>query len=102
MNKKEIRSVQKPNAELTREDIASYIEAIRFRKKLFGGLDSIDVWKKLRKLDAMYAAVSDNQKLQYEALIKERDQQLRDKILPRDWSRAMTFNTYIKLTMVTK
>ena len=46
------------------EEIAQYLEKLSFRKKLLGGVDSIDVWKKLKKLDEMYAqAMRDQQPL---------------------------------------
>lgn len=77
-NKKKAPQPVKPECELAKTDIAAYLEALHFRRKALGGLDETDVWKKLKRLDAMYAAVSDNQRLQYEALLRERDGKLKE------------------------
>ena len=39
------------------EDVARYIEGMRFKKKLFGGVDEADVWKKIEALHKEYEAV---------------------------------------------
>ena len=34
--------------------IEDYLNNLRFKKKLFGGLNEEDVWKKIKKLDELY------------------------------------------------
>ena len=34
--------------------IAQWLLNVKFRKKTFGGLDPLDVWKKIEELNAMY------------------------------------------------
>ena len=46
------------------------------RKKLFGGVDEADVWKKLEQLQQTYQLVYDEQAAYYQALLDERDQAL--------------------------
>ena len=48
------------------EDVAHYIEGMRFRKKLFGGVDEADVWKKIEALHKEYEAVFLMQELRHE------------------------------------
>lgn len=40
------------NPEYTK--IAAYLSGVKFRKRLFGGLDPADVWKKIEELNALY------------------------------------------------
>lgn len=51
----------------TMEDVAHYIEKMRFRKKLFGGVDEADVWRQIEALHREYEAVFLAQELQHEA-----------------------------------
>lgn len=43
-------------------EIADKINKMKFKKKLFGGVDEADVWRKIRELDADYQNIF---KLQY-------------------------------------
>ena len=36
------------------KEITEHIKKMKFRKKLFGGVDEADVWKQIRELDADY------------------------------------------------
>lgn len=60
----------------TMQDIAEALSAMKFRKKMFGGVDEADVWKKLEALQQTYQLVYDEQAAYYQALIDERDQAL--------------------------
>ena len=51
----------------TMEDIAHYIEGMRFRKKLVGGVDEADVWKQIEALHKEYEAVFLAQELAHQA-----------------------------------
>ena len=60
----------------TMQDIADALSAMKFRKKVFGGVDEADVWKKLEALQQTYQLVYDEQAAYYQALLDERDQAL--------------------------
>lgn len=60
----------------TMQDIADALSAMKFRKKVFGGVDEADVWKQLEALQRTYQQVYDEQAAYYQALIDERDQAL--------------------------
>ena len=60
----------------TMKDIADALSAMKFRKKVFGGVDEADVWKKLEALQYTYQLVYDEQAAYYQALLDERDQAL--------------------------
>lgn len=55
------------------EDIASMMKEMRFRKKIFGGVDEADVWRQLEKLQSEYRSAFEAQKEQSRALIRERE-----------------------------
>ena len=38
-------------------EIAEHIRHMRFKRKMFGGVDESDVWKKIEELDADYRNV---------------------------------------------
>ena len=50
----------------TLDDIAQYLKTVKFRKKMLGGLDEMDVWKKIRLLDELYLL----QDAKYQALLE--------------------------------
>lgn len=60
----------------TMQDVADALSAMRFRKKLFGGVEEADVWRKLETLQRTYQEVYDQQGAYYQALLDERDREL--------------------------
>lgn len=60
----------------TMQDIADALAAMKFRKKLLGGVDEADVWRQLEGLQRTYQLVYDEQAAYYQALLDERDQAL--------------------------
>ena len=60
----------------TMKNIADAISAMKFRKKIFGGVDEADVWRQIENLERTYQLVYDEQAAYYQALIDERDQAL--------------------------
>lgn len=50
----------------TMEDVARYIGGMKFKKRLFGGVDEADVWRQIEALHAEYEAVFLAQELRYE------------------------------------
>ncbi len=57
----------------TMDDIASFIDGMKFRRKTFGGVDELDVLKQMEALQQVYRSVYENQAAYYQALIDERD-----------------------------
>ena len=51
------------------EEIVKWLKKMKFRKKIFGGVDEADVWKKIEQLDEKYQAALHDQKLYYEGWI---------------------------------
>lgn len=60
----------------TMQDIADALSTMKFRKKIFGGVDEADVWKKLEQLQQTYQLVYDEQAAYYQALLDEREEAL--------------------------
>lgn len=60
----------------TMQDIADALSAMKFRKKMFGGVEEADVWRKLESLQRTYQEVYDQQAAYYQALLDERDREL--------------------------
>lgn len=57
----------------TMDDIAAFIDGMKFRKKTFGGVDELDVLKQMEALQQVYRSVYESQAAYYQALIDERD-----------------------------
>ncbi len=55
------------------EDIAEFINKMKFRKSLIGGVDEQSVWKKIEDLNNEYKSVFDEQETKYRTLLEERD-----------------------------
>ena len=64
--------------------IAAWLKKVKFRKKLFGGVDEADVWKKLDELNRMYEQLHEEERIRYDALLEERvkeyQQHVREKL----------------------
>lgn len=58
------------------EDIAAVIETMKFRRKFFGGVDEMDVWKQLENLQREYRSAYEKQEERLAALIRERNVEL--------------------------
>ena len=59
------------------EDIAEFIDKMKFRKSLFGGVDEQSVWKKIEDLNNEYKSVFDEQETKYRTLLEERDLEIK-------------------------
>lgn len=55
------------------EKIADWLERLKFRKRIFGGVDERDVWKKIGELNDKYQEALIAERARYDALIAERD-----------------------------
>ena len=58
------------------DEIAEVLKTLRFKKKLIGGVDEMDVWKKLDKLQKEYRSAYEMQQGIYEARLQERDAEI--------------------------
>ena len=52
------------------EKIKDWIEQVRFRHKLFGGVDEADLWKKIAELNEMYQKALSAERARYDALLE--------------------------------
>ena len=55
------------------EKIASFLQKVKFRKRIFGGVSEKDVWTKIRELNDMYRQALLAERIRYDALIAEHD-----------------------------
>ena len=53
-----------------RAEIISWLEGLKFPRKLIGGVDEVVVWKKITELDALYAKALEAEKIRYNALLE--------------------------------
>lgn len=58
------------------EDVAEVFKTLKFRKKLIGGVDEMDVWKKLDLVQKEYRSAYEMQEERYKALLAERDEEI--------------------------
>lgn len=57
-------------AEKTMRDIAELFEKMKFRKKIFGGVDERDVWRKLETVQKEYRSLYEAREAKYRVLLK--------------------------------
>ena len=55
------------------EKIAGFLQKVKFRKQIFGGVSEKDVWTKIRELNDMYRQSLLAERIRYDALIAEHD-----------------------------
>lgn len=63
--------VKKEITSKTHEDIINWVKKLKFKKKLFGGVDEEDVLKKIWELNGLYEKALLNERARYDALLKE-------------------------------
>ena len=51
-------------------EIAEWLEEVRFRKQFFGGVSEQDVWKKINELNVMYEAALRDERTRYNTMIE--------------------------------
>lgn len=54
----------------THRDIVLWIRQLKFKKKLFGGVDEEDVLKKIGELNSLYEKALLQERARYDALLK--------------------------------
>ena len=55
------------------EKITGFLQKVKFRKQIFGGVSEKDVWTKIRELNEMYRQALLAERIRYDALIAEHD-----------------------------
>lgn len=58
------------------DEIATLLKGLRFQKKIFGGVDERDVWKKLQLLQKEYRAAFEAQEERSKALLEDREEEI--------------------------
>ena len=51
--------------------IADWLQKVKFRKRIFGGVDEADVWEKFHVLNDMYREAWIAERARYDALLAE-------------------------------
>ncbi len=64
------QEVQSPYRNHVQATIVPWLQKVRFRKCLFGGVNEADVWKKLEELNAMYETALAAERARYDALLE--------------------------------
>lgn len=59
------------------EKIEQYLENIKFKKQTIGGVSEADVLAKIQRLSDLYAEAFRNQEIKYEALLDDKNDELR-------------------------
>ena len=60
------------------DEISKHINEMKFKKKLFGGVDEKDVWEKIKQLDADYQNIFKLQQQLYRMEIKKAKQRIKN------------------------
>ena len=55
------------------EMIAGFLQKVKFRRQIFGGVSETDVWKKIGELNDMYRQALLAERARCDALLAERD-----------------------------
>ena len=68
-NNRKINDIQPINRE--HEELISWFQTVKFRKKLIGGVDELHLWRKLEELNGLYEAAIRAERTRYDALLQE-------------------------------
>lgn len=63
-------SDEAPSLNFEQENIKEWLKKLHFKKKVFGGVSELDVWKKLDQLNSMYNASIAAERARYDALLE--------------------------------
>lgn len=63
--------MEKRNINEIHGEIAAWVKGLRFRRKLFGGVDEDDVLKKIGELNALYETALLSERVRYETLLAQ-------------------------------
>lgn len=54
-----------------RSEIITWLKKVKFRRRIFGGVDERNVWKKISELDALYTKALEAERTRFNALLEE-------------------------------
>lgn len=60
------------------QQIESWLKQVKFRRRLFGGVDEAQVWTKIRELNDMYQKALIAERARYDALLAEQSKGVAD------------------------
>ena len=60
--------------------IRQWLQQVRFRKAVIGGVSEADVWKKLGELNGLYEAALAAERARYDALLREHMERVRQQL----------------------
>ena len=60
------------------QQIESWLRAVKFRRRFFGGVDETHVWLKIRELNEMYQKALIAERARYAALLAEQGKGVND------------------------
>lgn len=55
----------------THKEIADWIRQLKFKKKIFGGVQEEDVWKKIEELNDLYERALLEERARYDTLLQQ-------------------------------
>ena len=59
------------SSEAARRELEKWMRSVRFKRRLFGGIDEADVCKKLQELNALYEQALACERARYETLLEQ-------------------------------
>lgn len=59
------------------DNIEKYLENLKFKKQTIGGVSEADVLAKIQQLSDLYAEAFRNQEIRYQALLDDKNSELR-------------------------
>lgn len=63
---------QRQSARSDQQSIREWLNHVRFKRTVFGGVRESDVWKKITELNTMYEQALAAERVRYDALLEER------------------------------
>ena len=54
-----------------RSEIIAWLKKVKFRRRLFGGVDERNVWKKISELDVLYTKALEAERTRFNALLDD-------------------------------
>lgn len=53
------------------KSVLDWLNTTKFKRKMFGGVDEADVWRKIEELTALYEKAVAAERVRYDTLLKE-------------------------------
>lgn len=60
------------------QQLTEWLSNVKFKKTLFGGVDELDVWKKIEELHSLYEKSLSEQRIYYETLLEEEKRHIKE------------------------